>query len=89
MSEEIRTDAGWNTDEKADRGDIENDSIESPKEDELGEGIEQDVDIMHELAYRPEQMTPVDTSEVYNQLGISPRPVLTGIASLPTNEVFY
>jgi len=52
-------------------------------------GIEQDVDIMHELGYRPEQMTPVDTSEVYNQLGISPRPVLTGIASLPTNGVFY
>lgn len=44
MSEESRTDAGWTRDEKTDRGDVENDSIESPREEELGAGIEQDVD---------------------------------------------
>ena len=44
-------------------------------------GIEQDVDVMHELGYHPEQMAPVDTSEVYSQLPINP--VLTGIETLP------
>ena len=71
MSEEIRTDAGWNTDEKADRGDIENDSIESPKEDELGEGIEQDVDSPSEDHRRDDQVkaTAEETESVGPALG--------------------
>lgn len=52
--------------------------------------LEEDVEGMHELGYRPEQMAPVDTSEVYSQLGISPASLSRGgIASLPTRGIFY